>query len=808
LVGDVNTWIIWFNYESSTCTNPVTEPTGQTLTGASLKANNSASDFALVMLDETPPLNYNVYYNGWSNINTAPSSSVVIHHPSGDIKKISYENNQAISDTYADSPANSHWRVVWDDGTTEGGSSGAPLIDQNHRIVGQLHGGYASCSEPDEPDWFGKFSMSWNYGSSPSTRLRDWLDPDNTGATVLDGLEDGMLSAGELPANATWSGTHTLTGNITVPQGVTLTILPGSYIRTNSQIIVQGTLAAQGAEASPITFNSISGGWIGLEFENSSDDLNCILEYCDIKNASYGVYTDNAAPTIKNCTIRYNLYGIYENAPSSQTIENNEICYNTYWGVLIMSPSSSMIIDNNDFHNYGRNLFLYNCDYATSVLDNKIHDSGYNSEGIYMWASSPILLNNFIYDNGGHGINCIYDSDPEFWYDNYTGNNVVAYNNFQGVKIDNSSVPILGGLNEDDEPASNSFYDNGNYDVYSEQSSTIDATYNYWKYATPDVYGNVNTAYALSSDPNPDPHNLSKSMAEITGVNNLDTTIDSVNAKARALFDKGLDFELKKQYSAAIGLYKNVISTYPDAFEASLAIVHINKCYNKLQNINEGRDYIRQIANSHQNKLGYKARELNAKWLQKAKKFDEALTEYNQIINNMPNSLMVKNALLNKWLIYFNIKKNKQTARSIMTDFENSFPDDEWTLFMKVALGDITPDNAPELPNRKKPFNKETLGEEQITVKQFALYRNYPNPFNPDTRIKYDIPEADHVTLQIFDIQGREVARLVNSQKNAGRHVAIWNSKDKYGSQAASGVYFYRIRYRDYVVTRKMVLAR
>ena len=136
LEGDVNTWIIWFNYESSTCENPSVDPTAQTLSGASLKANNSASDFALLMFDETPPLDYNVYYNGWSNINTPPSSSVCIHHPSGDIKKISYEDNQAVSVTWPGTPNNSHWEVRFDDGTVEHGSSGSPLIDQNHRVVG------------------------------------------------------------------------------------------------------------------------------------------------------------------------------------------------------------------------------------------------------------------------------------------------------------------------------------------------------------------------------------------------------------------------------------------------------------------------------------------------------------------------------------------------------------------------------------------------------------------------------------------------------------------------------------------------
>ncbi len=98
--------------------------------------------------------------------------------------------------------------------------------------------------------------------------------------------------------------------------------------------------------------------------------------------------------------------------------------------------------------------------------------------------------------------------------------------------------------------------------------------------------------------------------------------------------------------------------------------------------------------------------------------------------------------------------------------------------------------------------------ENPIAPQQFVLYNNYPNPFNPETIIKYDLPEADHVTLQIYDIRGREAATLVNSQQKAGKHEVKWTGRDKYGSRVASGVYFYRIRYRDFTVTRKMVLAR
>jgi hypothetical protein len=73
----------------------------------------------------------------------------------------------------------------WDLGSTEPGSSGSPLFDQAHRVIGQLHGGFASCTS-QEADWYGKFSVSWNGGGTSSTRLSDWLDPDGTGVLVTD----------------------------------------------------------------------------------------------------------------------------------------------------------------------------------------------------------------------------------------------------------------------------------------------------------------------------------------------------------------------------------------------------------------------------------------------------------------------------------------------------------------------------------------------------------------------------------------------------------------------------------------------
>jgi len=187
-LGGENSWIFMFNYESPNCSN-INGPTNQTVSGSTLLATRTESDFALLLLSEQIPESYNVYFAGWSNINVASPNAVGIHHPSGDIKKISFQNDPLISADYLQDTGTTHWKIDnWEDGTTEGGSSGSPLYDNNHRVVGQLHGGYASCTSIT-PDWYGKFSLSWNGGSTPSTRLRDWLDPQNTGATTLDGRD-------------------------------------------------------------------------------------------------------------------------------------------------------------------------------------------------------------------------------------------------------------------------------------------------------------------------------------------------------------------------------------------------------------------------------------------------------------------------------------------------------------------------------------------------------------------------------------------------------------------------------------------
>lgn len=185
-------WVFKFDYERPGCTNTGgPNVTGGNFTqGATVRASNAGSDFALLQLNSTPPSGHNVFYAGWDRSGTAPTNSVCIHHPSGDRKKITFDNNAATQATFGGAAC---WRIAtWEAGTTEPGSSGSPLFDQNKRIIGQLYGGSASCSN-NVDDYYGRFNVSWD-GNSSSTRLKDWLDPTNSGVTTLDGYDPNATS--------------------------------------------------------------------------------------------------------------------------------------------------------------------------------------------------------------------------------------------------------------------------------------------------------------------------------------------------------------------------------------------------------------------------------------------------------------------------------------------------------------------------------------------------------------------------------------------------------------------------------------
>ncbi len=183
--------VAYWNYQASACGGARDGSKTEFTSGSEFLAANANSDFALVKLNSRPDDSYGVRYAGWDRSGAIATQATAIHHPSTDEKSISFEYQPTTHTKYlkeAEVADATHVRVEdWDVGTTEPGSSGSPLFDQNHRVIGQLHGGYASCSSQTS-DWYGRFSVSWDFGSTKDTRLKDHLDPENTGVMTVDTL--------------------------------------------------------------------------------------------------------------------------------------------------------------------------------------------------------------------------------------------------------------------------------------------------------------------------------------------------------------------------------------------------------------------------------------------------------------------------------------------------------------------------------------------------------------------------------------------------------------------------------------------
>jgi len=188
--------ILAFNYQQARCFSggsfgaaPNAEPPMQTVQGIRLLAAYKDSDVALYEVLEAIPDAYNVYYAGWSRKQELPRSVVGIHHPKGDVKKISKASKPVTLTSWSEAPRRLHLEVPqWDVGITEAGSSGSPLFNSRGRIVGQLHGGTSACNNPQGFDSYGFLPFSWaGTNRSMNQQLAPFLDPQGRKALAMDG---------------------------------------------------------------------------------------------------------------------------------------------------------------------------------------------------------------------------------------------------------------------------------------------------------------------------------------------------------------------------------------------------------------------------------------------------------------------------------------------------------------------------------------------------------------------------------------------------------------------------------------------
>ncbi len=298
--------VVYWNYEAPTCGTLGGGSLGQNQSGSTLRATYAASDFTLLELNSAPNAAFNVYYAGWDCSGGAVNAAVGIHHPSGAVKAYCQENQALTSTDYLSATVNAganHWRVIdWDLGTTEGGSSGSGLWNTaNRRIVGQLHGGYAACGN-DLSDWYGKLSVSWAGGGTSATRLRDWLDPDNTSLTGMNG---------QFPTNAPTGLPDFIIQSIALSPS---TVTNGQAMTATIIVKNQGTLSG-------------NAGWLDLWIDKPTAPTGEIGDaFASVGTLAAGetrTYTHNfAAPAVGART--YRAYVDSENGTQEGNENNNQ----------------------------------------------------------------------------------------------------------------------------------------------------------------------------------------------------------------------------------------------------------------------------------------------------------------------------------------------------------------------------------------------------------------------------------------------------------------------------------------------------
>lgn len=208
LGGNPASWVFRFNWVSPNpqCATFNSSPDGdfdESASGSSILASNSKSDMALLEINPTLPDSWDLVWAGWDRSGTSPNFTVGIHHPSGDIMKTCRNDDpaQPTTTSFNGESTMEIWLIDnWELGVTEPGSSGSALFDQDGRIIGQLAGGTAACdgnSNNGQIDFYGRFDVSWDFGNSASSRLKDWLDPGDTGILTLDQYPSSQVFAND-----------------------------------------------------------------------------------------------------------------------------------------------------------------------------------------------------------------------------------------------------------------------------------------------------------------------------------------------------------------------------------------------------------------------------------------------------------------------------------------------------------------------------------------------------------------------------------------------------------------------------------
>jgi tetratricopeptide (TPR) repeat protein len=520
-------------------------------------------------------------------------------------------------------------------------------------------------------------------------------------------------------------------------------------------------------------------------------DINVISGKTITFNSGSFVYFDEGTGLLINGTL--NAIG-----NSSNGITFNRSGGSGTWGGIQFNSGSTGSLDYCTITNASTGIYCYNSSPSIrhSTLD-------YNGIGLSCNEySSPVLVGNNIRNNSSYGLRTNNYSSPNLTDNGYPGSNVIR-NNSTGIFTTYNSSPNLNGYMT----YGNSVFNNSSYEIMAYYYCTVNADRVFWNAVPPPgsefatIGSTINRNYPLSTNPNPNRSIIEKG-EPVNFIASSETNLYDIPTDD---FSLALERQREKRYDEAIALFLKVFMKNKDELVGKYALTKIEECFTQ-----SGRkDYLQFSEKEIKpnitvgNETYVIALELEAHQMVNAEEYTGAINNLTTILTKYNlNENIEKNTLFTLGSFYTLFSNNKTDADNYYNTLKTKYPEDDLVSQIEIIKGM----GESNLENRKIVLPNPEIKSESINKNAEISISNYPNPFNPETTIEYNLPTEGNVKLEVYNSLGQLVNVLIEGNQSAGRQRVTWNGKDSFGSSVASGIYFYRIKTNSFTHVKKMIL--
>jgi len=563
----------------------------------------------------------------------------------------------------------------------------------------------------------------------------------------------------QLYSDETWNTDLTVTANVKVASGKTLSIPAGRIISFNSsrKLEVYGHLDVDGTSGSRVTFKATTGSganlWQGIWFYGAN---NGNLDYLIVKNASYGFRLNaNSFVTSEYAKFETNGIGIYANSAGA-ALYHDEFSGNSTAGIAVYSTPFSL---------------------GFSTVSNT------GADGIQTQSASPDIFQTAIIGNA------------------------------IGVKASGGTVD-LGTTCGYPDGGYNSIYGNSGYELWVASSTTLWALSDWWGQSSvpwSDIYaqGVVNAWCPLSSPPPARLAELPNVVSRVTSGPVTAAAEPSPSSDPAEMVLTAIVWRKADHYSECEALLKKTILDHPDAEAAVAAMWELAKTYyiapvNKMDVQLEGDlpDFLLRTSQKHapgqenaRETLYRTALRLLAGAYVRSNQYDHAIEICNRICAESPNSIYEEESLYDLFTIYLDLLHSRKSAQEVYGRLVSKYPESPFNSHAQISLGLV--ESLPiSIPVQK-------IGAASDGAVMAGIY---PNPFNPETNIIYTLRQASPVRIEIYNLLGQKVIILADQQMPAGNHTVRWNGRNSLNEKVAAGLYLCRIQSGAMINTQRITL--